>query len=602
MFENSTPSSTLDYDRLNDVVKTIATKLSDPSLRKINNRAIQAKLWSDPKVASYMTDLRREEDQLRSNIMERMSMLIQKLHLQCIDATLERANIMTKEDDISPCTDDSIKEEKLKVDEIYLDAKERLYLILKEYGWMKDFFRLYPMHFFENSFTFVNNIPTKDLKVKVKVIGLGVGGSLAVSGLKKRGIEYVKGYEKRARHGERSVTSRYQNASWRAYDIAQGLLDKEAYDELVAYQQRINVVNDDGTTKVMTSDRVQIVLGSAIDAALSSAERYGAQLYFNCNPDSFYKSNQEYDKSDNKSENENVDIVALFTGAHTSEMFEGLNDLLGCFEWPNISSKCKMWLQIKPSRKNYDFTSRDVEVGAENWHFAIESARNTIDDVNRIRDALISQYQLNKKRTNISLFDDNECKKKIEKIENLIKKIEARRNEDSGSRFDYIFANAPDNEHNRSKIEIAKNKGDLVIDGNYQVDVKIASNPAIDCKSSEKAKMMCDRFSSQVLVLGGDACVPPNPMAAYGATLACEFAEMLVQLAVSHGHLNSICDAFDKTVDVFDLELINMFKELKILFSKYYSVRGRAENYFQWMQTLICNLYSIPPLENKNKE
>lgn len=602
MFENSTPSSTLDYDRLNDVVKTIATKLSDPSLRKINNRAIQAKLWSDPKVASYMTDLRREEDQLRSNIMERMSMLIQKLHLQCIDATLERANIITKEDDISPYTDDCIKEEKIKVDEIYLDAKERLYLILKEYGWMKDFFRLYPMHFFENSFTFVSNIPTKDLDVKVKVIGLGVGGSLAVSGLKKRGIKYVKGYEKRARHGERSVTSRYQNASWRAYDIAQGLLDKEAYDELVAYQQRINVVNDDGTTKVMTSDRVQIVLGSAIDAALSSAERYGAQLYFNCNPNSFYKSNQENHKSDDKSENENVDIVALFTGAHTSEMFEGLKDLLGYFEWPNISSKCKMWLQIKPSRKKCAFTSRDIEVGAENWHFAIESARNTIDDVNRIRDALISQYQLNKKRTNISLFDDNECKKKIEKIENLIETIEAHRIKDSGSRFDYIFANAPDNVHNRSKIEIAKNKGDLVIDGNYQVDVKIASNPVIDCKSSEKAKIMCDRFSSQVLVLGGDACVPPNPMAAYGATLACEFAEMLVQLAVSHGHLNSICNTFDDTVDVFDPELINMFKELKGLFSKYYSIRGRAENYFQWMQTLICNLYSIPPLEKNNIE
>jgi hypothetical protein len=612
----------LDYNRLNQVVETISSQLSDPSLRQLNNRAIQAKIWSDPTVASYMTDLRNEEENVRKQIMTKMSSFIQQLHLHCINATLSRANII-QDERISK------NQHEKDFDLICLDAKERLYLILNEYGWMKDFFRLYPMHFFENSFQFVNNIPAKELDhIKVKVVGLGVGGSLAVSGLKKRGIRHVVGYDKRARYGERSVTSRYQNASWRAYDIAQGLLDKEAYDTLVAYQQRIHIVedgnddddDDDGsgsgmakTTKVMTSDRVQIILGSAIDSALASAERYGADLQFNSTLDNFYKSSGSNVESKDK---EKVDIVALFTGAHTSNIFDGLKDQMKIFEWPNLSSKCKMWLQIKPSRKKYAFTARDIEVGAENWHFAIESARNTINDVNRIRDSLTSQYQFQKNKLKQREQDpanssaESTCQdeektleenylKQLAKIDTLIETIESAQKEDSDSRFDYIFANAPDNEHNRSKIDDAKRNGNVVIDGNYQVDVKIASNAAIDIindNSSNEAKKICDKFSSNVVVMGGDACVPPNPMAAYGATLACEFAEMLVQLAVSHGHLNSIMAEF-KNVDDIDTEWINNVKELKGLFTQYYDARGKAENYFQWMQTLICNLYSLPPIE-----
>ena len=54
------------------------------------------------------------------------------------------------------------------------------------------------------------------------------------------------------------------------------------------------------------------------------------------------------------------------------------------FEWPELSSKCKMWLQIKPNKKKYAFIARDIEVSAENWHFAIESAHTTINDVDCI--------------------------------------------------------------------------------------------------------------------------------------------------------------------------------------------------------------------------
>jgi hypothetical protein len=613
----STPSSPdsdlLDYDRLNNVVKSISTKLANPSLRKISNRAIQAKIWSDPQVSSYMTDLRHEEESIRKDIMLKMSSLIQDLHQHCIDTTLARASI-TKDERIhagSSLVDDGGDNDNadggdVDVDIICLDAKERLYLILKEYGWMKDFFRLYPMHFFENSFQFVNNIPKKKLDIKIKVVGLGVGGSLAVSGLKKRGIDYVIGYEKRSRYGGRSVTSRYQNASWRAYDIAQGLLDEEAYNQLVAYQQKINVSYDDGTEKVLTSDRVQIILGSAIDSALASAERYGAELQFDCKLDNFYHPDTNNAASEGEDNNDKVDIVALFTGAHTSNIFPGLSDQMNIFQWPELSSNCKMWLQIKPSEKRDPFTARDIEVGAENWHFAIESARKTIEDVKRIRDALTSQYLFKKSKmvgqvgddAAVNAFDE-EYQTQLQKINNLIVSIETAQKKDSQSRFDYIFANAPDNEYNRSKIAEAKSNGNVVIDGQYQVDIKIASKSAIDVDntSCDKAKKLCEQFSSNVVVMGGDACVPPNPMAAYGATLACEFAEMLVQLAVSHGHLNSITTLLENVQGSGTSEWGLKMKELKALFTQYYDARGRAENYFQWMQTLICNLYSLPPRE-----
>jgi len=526
--------------------------------------------------------------------MVKLSALIHSFHQHCIDTTLARANITKDERG-------RLQSQSKDLDVLCLDAKERLYLILKEYHWIKDFFRLYPMHFFENSFTFINNIPQKKLDdIKVKVVGLGVGGSLAVSGLKKRGISHVVGYDKRQRCGERSVTSRYQNASWRAYDIASGLLDSEAYDELVAYQQKINVLNDDGISeRVLTSDRVQIILGSAIDSALASAERYGADLRFGSELDSFYNSSSSSNSTPEEKEQEKVDIVALFTGAHTSEIFEGLKDQMKIHQWPDLSSSCKMWLQIKPSEKRHAYTARDVEVGAENWHFAIESARKTIIDVKRIRDSLMTQYKLAKKRASISVDDDGqnvsvvekEYTYKLEKIDALILEIETAQNKDKEARFDYIFANAPDNEHNRSKIDAAKNDGNVVIEGNYQVDIKIASRSAI---SAQETKKLCDQFSSNLVVMGGDACVPPNPMAAYGATLACEFAEMLVQLAVAHGHLNTIEKEL-VNADGADDSWGSQVKELKALFTKYYDTRGRAENYFQWMQTLICNLYSLPP-------
>jgi 2-polyprenyl-6-methoxyphenol hydroxylase-like FAD-dependent oxidoreductase len=116
---------------------------------------------------------------------------------------------------------------------------------------------------------------------------------------------------------------------------------------------------------------------------------------------------------------------------------------------------------------------------------------------------------------------------------------------------------------------------------------------------SPVTQKLLDQFSTKLLVTGGDACVPPNPLAAYGATLACEAADMVVQLAVAHGHLKTILTDLEKYVkDGFaSNDWIEEAKTLKVLFAMYYDARSRSENYFQWVQTLICNIYSLPPLK-----
>lgn len=80
----------------------------------------------------------------------------------------------------------------------------------------------------------MNLIPEKKLdKIRVKIVGMGVAGSMALSGLAKAGAKSVVGYEKRERSGLKRVGSRYQNASW-LYCVAKNLLDKEAYEHLIA--------------------------------------------------------------------------------------------------------------------------------------------------------------------------------------------------------------------------------------------------------------------------------------------------------------------------------------------------------------------------------
>jgi len=77
---------------------------------------------------------------------------------------------------------------------------------------------------------------------------------------------------------------------------------------------------------------------------------------------------------------------------------------------------------------------------------------------------------------------------------------------------------------------------------------------------------------------------------------------MFVNLAVSHAHLNAIRKNLeDLSVDDVlrasnsTAHWIKLLEELKALFVKYYDARGRTEFFFKFVQTLICNLYSLPP-------
>jgi hypothetical protein len=349
-------TSGLSKERLDEVVDAIKKALSDEDMRALSQRAVQGKVWHlQPVVAAYMADLRRDEGIVRGKIMQQVSSLVYQFHEHTIDATLARAGILQDE----RVHAGSSLDKKDAFDLFCLDSKERLYIILKQYGWLQDFFRNFPQHFYENSFQFVDRIPPKKLKVKVKVVGLGIGGSMTVSGLAKAGVESVIGYETRDESGPRRVGSRYQNASWRAYDVAQRLLDETAYNYLITYRQRVKVEYDDGTSNVVTSDRVQIILGNAIEESLASAKRHGAKLVFSCKGDEYFKEDGNVE--------EEADIVALFSGAHTSEIFPGLGDVMNVYFWPEIASDCKMWLRIKESESQDDYCIRGGEIGAEKW-------------------------------------------------------------------------------------------------------------------------------------------------------------------------------------------------------------------------------------------
>jgi hypothetical protein len=198
---------------------------------------------------------------------------------------------------------------------------------------------------------------------------LGVAGALAASGLAKAGISKVFGYEKRPRVGLTRSTIRYQNTSWRAYDVAERLLDSTAYQQLLTFRQKINVTNQDGSEKVVTSDRTQVILGEAINIFYDSAERYGATLKFDCAMDDYY---DRYSYED--SENDYADIVGIFTGVHTVNMFPLLKPLLNVFEWPHLESTCITWLRIAESQHSEAYCTRSGEIGAEKWHFQIFSS------------------------------------------------------------------------------------------------------------------------------------------------------------------------------------------------------------------------------------
>ena len=82
---------------------------------------------------------------------------------------------------------------------------------------------------------------------------------------------------------------------------------------------------------------------------------------------------------------------------------------------------------------------------------------------------------------------------------------------------------------------------------------------------------------------------------AMSASLACEAAASLVLLATGKGHLNAILKSITLMQDdVQALEWKDQIDELKSLIRLYYEAKARSETYFQFVQTLICNMYSLP--------
>jgi hypothetical protein len=468
------------------------------------------------------------------------------------------------------------------------------------------------------------------MPVVVRVVGLGIAGAFAVSGLAKAGITTVTGYDQRERHGPKGVGSRCINASWRAYDVAEKLLDRTAFQHLCAYRQQIHISHDDGAAGVLTTDRVQIIIGDAIDSALQSAERYGATLKFECNPADFYHTAGAVSVASSVSaavsttpnttsisttgiistntttgtvpdsdtttiarcdqpSPPHCDIVALFTGVRTSELFPGLHHYMNVCSWPELTSECRMWLRVKPSERTDPYCWRGGENGAAKWHYTVDSARNEINDIIRLQGVTSVHAQTAKQIGGMA----EEYSAKAQQLEKVLQYMKNSSKEQP--RFDYEFTNAPYSARTTAKREAAGQDGSVVLDGAYYVDVKIALGAAISsatCAPDEPLKKLLDAFSTSAIVVGGDACVAPNPLAAYGCTLACTAANLLVQLAVATAHLNAIGAALNEQGKH---EWVEKIEELKDLFVVYYYARIRSENYFQWVQTLICNVYSLPP-------
>jgi hypothetical protein len=368
------------------------------------------------------------------------------------------------------------------------------------------------------------------------------------------------------------------------------MVNDEAYNFLIQNRQRIHVQQPDGSTTVHESDRVQIILGAAIGAALNSAREYGAQLHFQCNTEDYLKKEC--------SDDDKFDIVALFCGAHTASSFPGTldgDDKL--WDWPDLQSTCKMWLRVQVSDKVDAYCTRGGEIGAEQWHYTIESSRDDLHDLERVQWNQDSQYQYNLKKlqsgSNIGMNKDQLLLQYSTQRSRLLKVIEVVKEQQGvdstalGSRFDYIFTNAPANDYNRAKRDLVEDT--IVLEGAYTVEIKMATNSTIN--SGE----IVEKLGANLVILGGDACVPPNPLAAYGATLACEAAASLVLLATGTGHLNAILKSISTLPDDAKSDEWNdQINELKALIGVCYEAKARSETYFQFVQTLICNLYSLP--------
>jgi len=548
-------------------LQDMARVLANPKLREMNQKAIHGKVYyMIPEMEKCMDELRAHEDNIQQMVFERVSKLWNRYSKHGIEVMLINKGILRSDQGAEPA-DSPRKKEHFAL--ACLDGKDRLMCIMDKYDWRGEFFRWYPIHEYENSFGFVSRERPEPEPLNVHVIGLGVGGSFAASGLAKAGCK-VTGYEKR---NYKEATSRYQTASWNLYTSADELLDEEAYNELKEYRQAMHFKHKDGGKSIFKMNRCTTILGGTVGIGINSAKRFGADIKFETN----YM----------ECEKEKPDLVALYAGAHTSKVF-GIEEEMGMLTWDSVNSDCHIWVEMTESEHTTPYTAKKAEVGAEKWDYIITSARDNTGDIDRTAGNL---QRLHKKKL-ATLPEGPERDAAIAKFDKYmahLDEIKGAVEEGSTARYDYVFGSAPVNDYNQVKIDNLARKGDVVVDGVYVVQPTLAQQTAWT-----KGDLL-KKFNAEHVIVGGDGVVAPNPMAARGATCACDNAQSLVQLATGLGHLNVMLR--DMKYHDVDAEWVKELEELKELLPLYFDAVSCSENFFQWTQTVICNLFSIPPTE-----
>jgi len=521
-----------------------------------------------PELGETVLKLRNKEDALKKEILDTICDLWRKFSRHGIEMALIARGLVRSEE--GP---ESANGKKEYFELACLECKDRLRCILENYGWLDDFFRYNPAQQHQDSFRFTSRIPPKPGKVKVDVLGMGIGGGFAASGLAKAGCD-VSAFEKRS---EGSVGSRYQTASWTMYESAKTLLDEEGYDELNKYRQTINFEHPDGATSVFEANRCTIVLGGAVDTGVRSARRCGADVHFE-----FKDYIGHRDELREKGEDEEPDIVAVFCGAHTAKIFD-VQEEMGYMEWPETKSDCYLWLSMKESEHNEEFTARKIVTGDEKWCYSISSARDEMVDIHRAIGNVKRQQAIEKAKldaSNTSEDVNGKYEKQMKRLESVQKSME----EGSTNRYDYIFTSAPKNPINDQKLMKAEEDGLLVVQNDYSVI------PTFSLKTTFTEGKMTEKFGSKVVVCGGDSTVAPNPLAARGATVASENAMALVKMAVAMGHIKVMME--DLQYHNADAAWMAEMDKLKALLPLYFDALSLSENFVQWTQTIVCNLCS----------
>ena len=121
----------LSREKMDEVVEALKIFLSRKDIRTLNIRAVQGKAWHlVPELAARLTALRHEEERVRVEIMQKTSHEIFSFHDHTLDATLARAGLLV----LDRVHAGSNLSNNPTFESFCLDSKERLYLIMKQYG------------------------------------------------------------------------------------------------------------------------------------------------------------------------------------------------------------------------------------------------------------------------------------------------------------------------------------------------------------------------------------------------------------------------------------------------------------------------------------